>query len=63
MLAEGIEIAVTVLYVFSTKSRIKWILPCAWGINVLFSFDYTPGIQSIWGYIVFAFSVCLCVFV
>lgn len=30
MLAEGIEIAVTVLYVFSTQSRLKWLLPSAW---------------------------------
>ena len=31
MLAEGIEIGITVLYVFVTKSRLKWILPAAWG--------------------------------
>ncbi|XP_053393402.1 adhesion G protein-coupled receptor L2-like [Mercenaria mercenaria] len=30
MLAEGIEISVVVLYVFTTKSRLKWILPSAW---------------------------------
>ncbi|KAL4217937.1 hypothetical protein ACF0H5_022676 [Mactra antiquata] len=33
MLAEGIEIAITVLYVFSTKRPIvKWLLISAWGI-------------------------------
>ncbi|XP_053392668.1 sushi, von Willebrand factor type A, EGF and pentraxin domain-containing protein 1-like isoform X2 [Mercenaria mercenaria] len=30
MLAEGIEISVTVLYVFTTASRLKWLLPAAW---------------------------------
>ena len=30
MLAEGIEIAVMVVYVFTTKSRIKWLIPLAW---------------------------------
>ncbi|KAJ8315270.1 hypothetical protein KUTeg_007420 [Tegillarca granosa] len=30
MLAEGIEIAVSVLYVFSTRSRIHWMMPCCW---------------------------------
>ncbi|XP_052275320.1 sushi, von Willebrand factor type A, EGF and pentraxin domain-containing protein 1-like [Dreissena polymorpha] len=32
MLAEGIEIGITVLYVFVTKSRLKWILPAAWAL-------------------------------
>lgn len=32
MLAEGIEMAVTVLYVFKTKvSRVRWLLILAWG--------------------------------
>ncbi|XP_052275197.1 adhesion G-protein coupled receptor D1-like [Dreissena polymorpha] len=32
MLAEGIEIGITVPYVFVTKSRLKWILPAAWAL-------------------------------
>lgn len=47
MLAEGIEIAVTVLYVFSTKSRIKWLLPAAWGmisLAFLLSFFLSKGV-------------------
>ena len=31
MLAESIEIGVTVLYVFPGQSRLKWELPLAWG--------------------------------
>jgi len=31
MLAYGIEIGVSVIYVFVTRSRLKWLLPCAWG--------------------------------
>jgi hypothetical protein len=31
MLAYGIEIAISVVYVFVTRSRIKWLLPLAWG--------------------------------
>ncbi|XP_060567801.1 serine-rich adhesin for platelets-like isoform X2 [Ruditapes philippinarum] len=30
MLAEAVEIAFVVLYVFTTESRLKWILPLAW---------------------------------
>ncbi|XP_069141358.1 uncharacterized protein [Argopecten irradians] len=30
MLAEGVEVAFTVLYVFSTRSRIRWLLPLSW---------------------------------
>ncbi|KAL3883202.1 hypothetical protein ACJMK2_029492, partial [Sinanodonta woodiana] len=30
MLAFGIEIAVSVIYVFETRSRIRWMLPIAW---------------------------------
>ncbi|XP_052791525.1 adhesion G protein-coupled receptor L3-like [Mya arenaria] len=30
MLTEGVEIAFMVLYVFSTRSRIRWMLPLAW---------------------------------
>ncbi|KAL3883198.1 hypothetical protein ACJMK2_029488, partial [Sinanodonta woodiana] len=30
MLAFGIEIAVSVIYVFVTRSRIRWLLPIAW---------------------------------
>ncbi|XP_053382040.1 CUB and sushi domain-containing protein 1-like [Mercenaria mercenaria] len=35
MLAEGIEISVKFLYVFTTESRLKWMLPCAWLIPAL----------------------------
>ena len=50
MLAEGIEIAVTVLYVFSTKSRIKWLLPAAWGMigfTFLTLFSQQKGVLAI----------------
>ncbi|KAK3584429.1 hypothetical protein CHS0354_017709 [Potamilus streckersoni] len=30
MLAFGIEIAVSVIYVFATRSRVQWLLPVAW---------------------------------
>jgi len=30
MLSEGIEIAWNMLYVFTSSSRIKWLLPLAW---------------------------------
>ncbi|KAL3883250.1 hypothetical protein ACJMK2_029533 [Sinanodonta woodiana] len=30
MLAYGIELAVTVVYVFETRSRVRWLLPLAW---------------------------------
>lgn len=32
MLAEGIEIVITVKYVFIRQSRIKWMIPLAWGV-------------------------------
>ncbi|KAL4232620.1 hypothetical protein ACF0H5_007310 [Mactra antiquata] len=35
MLAYGIEIAVCVVYVFVTRSRIRWLLPLAWGIPLV----------------------------
>ncbi|XP_060080231.1 adhesion G-protein coupled receptor D1-like [Ylistrum balloti] len=35
MLAEGIEVAFTVLYVFSTRSRIRWLLPLSWLVPVV----------------------------
>ncbi|KAL4233754.1 G-protein coupled receptor 2 [Mactra antiquata] len=47
MLVEGIEIAVTVLYVFKTKSRIKIMLIAAWvlpGIIVAISAGSTQGV-------------------
>jgi hypothetical protein len=38
MLAEAVEIAFVVLYVFTTESRLKWILPLAWCMSlVIFS--------------------------
>ena len=30
MLAEGIDIAVSIMYVFATKSRILWLIPLSW---------------------------------
>ena len=35
MLAEGIEITITVKFVFVKKSRIKWMIPLAWGKDVI----------------------------
>ena len=33
MLAYGVEIAISVIYVFETDSRLKWLLPVAWGTS------------------------------
>ncbi|XP_052279115.1 sushi, von Willebrand factor type A, EGF and pentraxin domain-containing protein 1-like isoform X5 [Dreissena polymorpha] len=49
MLAEGIEIAVTVLYVFVTKSRLKWMLPCAWGCPAVIV-GVSMGVTQMEGY-------------
>ncbi|CAG2255062.1 unnamed protein product [Mytilus edulis] len=35
MLAEGIEVAFCVLYVFSTRSRVHWLIPVCWIIPVI----------------------------
>ncbi|KAH3725486.1 hypothetical protein DPMN_051330 [Dreissena polymorpha] len=35
MLAYGVEIAISVIYVFETDSRLKWLLPVAWGAPVI----------------------------
>ncbi|KAH3725557.1 hypothetical protein DPMN_051402, partial [Dreissena polymorpha] len=35
MLAYGVEIAISVIYVFKTDSRLKWLLPVAWVAPVI----------------------------
>ncbi|KAL5009618.1 hypothetical protein ScPMuIL_011923 [Solemya velum] len=49
MLAEGIEVAVTVLYVFSTKSRVRWMLPLSWGIPAIIV-GISLGVTQLTGY-------------
>ncbi|XP_071115253.1 uncharacterized protein [Haliotis cracherodii] len=35
MLAEGVEVLVSVIYVFNTKSRLRWLLLLSWGAPVV----------------------------
>ncbi|XP_060579946.1 cadherin EGF LAG seven-pass G-type receptor 1-like isoform X3 [Ruditapes philippinarum] len=49
MLAYGIEIAISVVYVFVTRSRIKWLLPLAWGIPLVIV-GISMGVTKLEGY-------------
>lgn len=49
MLAEGLEIVMTVLYVFASKTRIKWTLPLAWGLPAVVV-GISMGVTKLEGY-------------
>lgn len=49
MLAEGVEITISVKYVFLTKSRLRWMLPLSWGIPAVIV-GISMGISRLKGY-------------
>ncbi|XP_046546561.1 uncharacterized protein LOC124256630 isoform X2 [Haliotis rubra] len=49
MLAEGVEVLVSVIYVFNTKSRLRWLLLLSWGAPVVVV-GISLGVTQLKGY-------------
>ncbi|XP_055954631.1 uncharacterized protein LOC126812386 [Patella vulgata] len=49
MLAEGVEVFISVVYVFATKSRLKWIMLGSWGFPALIV-GISLGVTQLEGY-------------
>ncbi|XP_052810253.1 uncharacterized protein LOC128238399 isoform X3 [Mya arenaria] len=49
MLAYGVEIAISIIYVFAVGSRLKWLIPAAWGIPAVIV-GISMGVTELEGY-------------